>query len=177
MSTLIWYRAGNDIHLDELVTKKRTILPTNPNVDNCPESCLMSILVWCRPWSDIKLEMILTMSILIWCRPWSDIELEMISILKLYQAWKDVSKRAVTHKCQNIFLRRLSTYKCQNESTGNQEMNNITYKSQSRQLSWMLFDIEFGMISSLVWFESWNDIELEIISILKWYQAGNDFDL
>jgi hypothetical protein len=55
-----------------------------------------------------------------------------------------------TYTYQNIFLRHLGTYKCQNKLTGDQEMNNITYESQRQQLSRKLFDVELGLMSCLV---------------------------
>ena len=40
-------------------------------------------------------------------------------------------KTAVTFKCQNQFLRRLGTYKCQSEVAGDQKLKKITFQSQS----------------------------------------------
>ena len=155
--------------------------------DNCPESCLMSILVWCQPWSDIKLEMISISKWYQWCRSWYDVDLYLISSWKWYQSWNDIKleimlvKKQLPKNIKNI-LRCLGTYKCQNKLTGDQEMNKITYKSQSRQLSdleimlglkwcWGQANVnncpESCLMLILIWCQPWSDIKLEMISILK----------
>ena len=58
--------------------------------------------------------------------PW-----ECCGAVALYRGEKTV----VTYKCQKRFFRRLGTYKCQSELSGDQKLKKITSESQSQKLA------------------------------------------